>query len=369
MELVILYCVLNFACLCFQGVNSQLMRKAAKIDEPYAMTFSKKLTFFSFFLSSLAFFPQLLDAAEYMQNAVEYIQNTEEVIDRIHGEISGHVTNSAEWIDKFFDDENYLKEENTTRLRISVSSYTQKGEDTDFKAKVNFRLRLPGFSKRLRLFLNTESDELDNTSSVSEDIANRIDRNDDQSTDIGLSYYFKDSENYNIKLTGGARASFNSPALYLKPRFRYFKNLDTWDMRAIEEFVWYTDGRLKSRTELQLERPIPEEQFFRTTGRIDWYTDKDGVYPKLQFELWKILSKKRVVSLGQYNFFKTDDNLKTRFDSAVISINYRQRLWRKWLWFEVTPEVSFPRDRDYDATPGIELKLEANFNKEAVNGS
>ena len=42
-------------------------------------------------------------------------------------------------------------------------------------------------------------------------------------------------------------------------------------------------------------------------------------------------------------------------------MRYRQRIWRKWLFFEVNPQVAFRNDDDFRNTPGIEFRLEASF--------
>jgi hypothetical protein len=34
---------------------------------------------------------------------------------------------------------------------------------------------------------------------------------------------------------------------------------------------------------------------------------------------------------------------------------------RKWLFFEIVPQLSFPRERDFEAVPGILLRIEGIF--------
>jgi hypothetical protein len=45
----------------------------------------------------------------------------------------------------------------------------------------------------------------------------------------------------------------------------------------------------------------------------------------------------------------------------VLSVRYRQRILRDWLFYEVIPQISFPDERDRDATPAILLRLEMFF--------
>jgi hypothetical protein len=39
-------------------------------------------------------------------------------------------------------------------------------------------------------------------------------------------------------------------------------------------------------------------------------------------------------------------------------VRYRQKLWRDWLFFEVAPQASLRRDRDFDLTSGVLFRLE-----------
>jgi hypothetical protein len=45
----------------------------------------------------------------------------------------------------------------------------------------------------------------------------------------------------------------------------------------------------------------------------------------------------------------------------VLSVRFRQRIWRDWLYYEVGPQLVFPREENFDATPGIFLRLEMLF--------
>ena len=286
----------------------------------------------------------------------------ETTVDRYHDAISGGVTSAANWLDSFFYDEHYKEEENKTRLRLSISSFSEQGEGTDFNGKASLRLRLPYLENRLNLFIGADSGDLDTTESDWEDVEDEFTGDDEQNFTIGLRYNAKDTLRKNTSISGGVRFSSGKPIVYVQPRYRYFKSLTNWDLRFIQKIGWYSDSGFESRSELKLDRLLTEELLFRTTAKLDWFEDEDGVYPQLRFILRKPLSKNRVLSMQWNNYFETKPSAV--LDSSVLKLRYRQRLWRKWLWFEAAPQIAFPRDEDYDATSGIYLKLEANFQKE-----
>jgi len=50
-------------------------------------------------------------------------------------------------------------------------------------------------------------------------------------------------------------------------------------------------------------------------------------------------------------------------DVSIFQVRYRQRFWRDWLFFEVAPQISWPRERDYEFVSGILLRFEMYFGK------
>ena len=56
----------------------------------------------------------------------------------------------------------------------------------------------------------------------------------------------------------------------------------------------------------------------------------------------------------------------TPLDEIILKFGYRQRIWRKWLYFEIVPQASFPDDRDFEFVPGILFRVETNFGKKYI---
>jgi hypothetical protein len=285
--------------------------------------------------------------------------NENTIVDTLQQQVSETVVASADWLDAFFDDPNYLAEDNRTRLRVSFKSFSEDGEGTDFDVDFSLRLALPRFENRMQLIVSGETDNFDTTESDWEDIDDQISGREDESLAVGLRYFFRQSERHNVSLSGGVRFRSGSPVVYVQPRYRYEKPLGQWNVRFIERLGWYSDSGFESQTQLQFERPVGDGMFFRTTGDLYWYQDEDGLYPKLRFALNKPLSEKAVVALQWNNYFETEPDAV--LDSSVVKLRYKRQFYREWMSFEVAPQVVFPRDEDYDAVPGIQLKLNVDF--------
>jgi hypothetical protein len=55
--------------------------------------------------------------------------------------------------------------------------------------------------------------------------------------------------------------------------------------------------------------------------------------------------------------------LRDNYKSYSLRARYRTNLWRKWLFLEVWPIVSWPEERDYDLTLGARFRVEINFGR------
>lgn len=280
-------------------------------------------------------------------------------IDEYHDLLAENVNKAAVWFDSFFEEENYDAEDNTTSFRLEFSSFSESGAGTDFKARVGLRLRLPRLEDRLLLFVSGATEDFTTTGSDLEAVEDEFSDSDEDNLAIGLRYFFQQADKSNASLSAGLRFRSGSPVLYLRPRYRYLKRFSTFNLRFVQRFTWYTDSDLESRTQLEYDRIFQDDWFFRTRTQLDWYQDEDGVFPQLNFDLSRPLSERRVIAAAWNNYFETQPD--GVLDASIFKIRYRQQTWRKWFWFEVAPQVAFRRDDDYDATPGIELKVEARF--------
>ena len=279
--------------------------------------------------------------------------------DVVQENISARVADAAGWLDSFFGNDNYEYESNKTRLTLGLSSFSEKGEGTDLKLDTSLRLNLPYLEDRLRLTLSGASQDFDTTDSDWEDIEEDILGTDERNLRAALTYFFRQGDRRNLSLSAGVRSRDGKAAFYLQPRYRHTWYRGDWDLRFVQKVSWYTDTSWDARGELQLERLLGHDWLFRTTGRVNWYEEEDGVFPQLNFGWHRRLSERRALSITWQNYFETYPN--SVLDSSTLRLRYRQQVWRRWFWLSVSPQLVFPREQDYDTVPGIMIEVEARF--------
>lgn len=273
--------------------------------------------------------------------------------------ISTRVTNTAAWIDSFFSHDNNEHESNATRLSLGLSSFTERGEGTDFQLKNSLRINLPHLEDRLRLSVSGSTRDLDTTDSSWEDIEQDIRGTNNSNLGATLTYFLRQDDRRNLSLSAGIRLRDGGVAFYVQPRYRHTWHLRDWDLRFVQRVSRYTDTGWDARSELQLERLLRSDWLFRTTALVNWYEEEDGVFPQFGLSWNRRLDERRALAIRWFNFFETHPN--TVLESSILRLWYRQQIWRRWLWISVAPQLLFPRSEDYATVPGIMFEVEARF--------
>jgi hypothetical protein len=280
------------------------------------------------------------------------------LIDAAHERVSEAILTSAGWIDSFFFDERATREKTETRLRLGISNFSQEGELFRTDLRTSFRLDLPIFDERFHLLL--AGDEIDRDPLGTERTARApVLTPRERSGSVSLRYSFISELLRNASISTGLRFRSGSPVILLEPRYRQTFPLNGWDLRFTQRLTTYTDDSLEIRTIFDLERPLNNRFFFRSTADGAWFHDEVGYHYGFHANLFKPMDRDRMVQFLWSNTFVTRPT--HALEEIVFLVSYRQRFWREWLFFEVSPQISLPREEDYEITPGITLRLDIIF--------
>ncbi|MFA9612464.1 MAG: hypothetical protein ACERK9_00850 [Deltaproteobacteria bacterium] len=284
------------------------------------------------------------------------------IIDYIHRSLSGGVSNTAGSVDAFFDDERHAAEDNRTRLKLRFDVFFEKGESVDLKPRVNLSLAIPRTNKRLKLLVsgNPQDENEDEEGGAAPAV------DEDEDLEVALAYTPVQTISTNFSWRTGLKFSSIIPDWWFGPRWRGYAKGEIWGTRFTETFRWRTDDGFESITTIDFERDVAENFFYRTTLKGKWNQDKEDYRYEIAPKLFQRLDPKRVLKYEYITKFKsTNDH---QWDNFIFRITYRQRIWRKWLFFEIAPQASFPESEDWDFTPGILFRIETFFGKKIKYG-
>jgi hypothetical protein len=283
------------------------------------------------------------------------------VIDAAHKRISSGVLATATWLDSFFSDPRIENEISETRVKVRFSIFAEEDDAVEYNVRANLRLDLPVLKDKLHLLIagDPDDDEEDFQALSGREGERPELTSADDDFSASLRYFLVDTLQRNVSLRSGVKWRNGLPTVFLEPRYRQSVPLDSWLFRFTQRLIGFTDGRRGVRTTFDFERELRQPFFFRTTLDGSWASDEEGYFYDQSFFLFQRFSSRRVIIYGWGNFFRTRPH--HQLDNVVLSVRYRQRILRDWLFYEVIPQISFPDERDRDATPAILLRLEMFF--------
>ncbi len=291
--------------------------------------------------------------------AFSLLERYEWMIDNAHEELANRITNYAAWLDSFFRESTDEIEENKSYAKLSAYLSLEEEEGLEHKLRARVRLVLPEFEDRLHFMVSGSPDE--ETEEEEESPAKKFKTDTGELEDKGgltasLRYFFKQTLKDNLSMRAGLRFSGFEPVALLEPRYRTATTIKPWTLRFSQSLRWYSDDGYRSITRLDMERPFTPNVFFRISTEGNWYEDSNGYYYSVKCATYQRFKLKRVLEyLIGYSFRTRPYHELTEI---TYRLKYRRRLWREWLFFEVTPQVALRNDNQYEPCPGIFFKFD-----------
>lgn len=269
--------------------------------------------------------------------------------------VDTRIERASLWVDGFFNDPNHEAEAAYSQIRLRPEWYYRKEQGSKFKFRFRARINLPNLGRRASLIAGADED------------SGFDDSVDDSADDgvLGLQFFMKESSAWNTSFTAGVK--FNDFAFFLGPRIRYRANVgEKGSYRFTQTVRWQTNNYWQFNSRLDLNRLINERFYFRQTFDGRWRGEKsedEGYRTRISSFLTQSLTP---LSGFQYEFstiFHTKPD--THVDRYVVALRYRKQTAKKWLYYEIVPQVSWDEEYDYKFNPGIRLRLEFFYGKSA----
>ncbi len=261
-------------------------------------------------------------------------------------------------IDRFFGDERNFQESNRSVLQLDLSELLQKGGDRQARLSVKAKLHLPSTEQRLHLLLESDpeknttgADTQNQTKSVGQiatpenyGVAVRYEKEEEQvwhySTDVGIKVQTP------LQPFVRARVSMATP-------------LDSWRMKITQSLFWFSQPGAGETTQLDFEHVLGNPALFRATSTATWMHTLQRFDLRQDFSVYHTLDERRAL---QYQASAIGVNRpQAQVNDYVLSVLYRQQLHRRWLFFDINPQLHFPHESNFRLTPLLLLRLEMLF--------
>lgn len=264
-------------------------------------------------------------------------------LDRFSGNIDSF------FVDTFFSDDITGDDVEGTRARFSFFTRRELGDPVDYKFGLDVKLVLPNTNQRLNLLLESE-DESVRESDPLESVENN-------EYSAALRFIIKESESWKTNLDAGIRWG-TPPNPFLQARARRYIYLHNWSINATQKLFYRVLDGVGEETRIQFNRPLTIDQLLRFDAQASYLLEED--YFKLGYSAGYYQELSRKAALGYVaSASGSNQHADATFYAYSLAFRYRRQVWREWVFFEVSPELIWTRENDYETTPVIMFRLES----------
>ena len=299
---------------------------------------------------------QALNAQKGREVAVIQGQNRfTRCLDEGHEKLFCWMDNAVRAVDTrgLADNAPYDPELSTFKLKVLTRAGGKSREkSTDFKVRFRGDLALPRLEKNLHLFLdNAGRDSLPGTDPMKQESDMRL----------GMRAMFHTLDDGEFSLGGGLRWRDSHPVVYASLDWRWTNEMSGWDFCLNPRVVCYSDDGFGQSTVLTWTRPAGSRRFFQILTAERSAESMEGVEFEQSFRFYWLRSGKGRGWVAQASVFPHIQSSDWYWDDSLVNLTWRDALYRKWIYYTLTPQVQFPKEDEYQARPSLRIGLEILF--------
>jgi len=132
-------------------------------------------------------------------------------------------------------------------------------------------------------------------------------------------------------------------------------------LRFTEYAFWIDNEGFKETSRLDLEYAISAATLLRFSNSATYVENRVGVDWVSELSLYRQLSPKDAISLDISAWMPTRP--EAQWNNFRVGSRYRRNFFRSWLFYEIEPEISWPRNefRDRTSVSAITFLVEVQF--------
>lgn len=258
-------------------------------------------------------------------------------------------------IDAFYNNQKFSQETEETYVSIRLDSFFQSKENVQYNATLNAQIPLVRSQKYFHFFINKVTN-------------NFTDKEPQDTATVGVNYFT------HIFYTLKSKYTVATHGLNPFVQARYFLIFDffAWKIEPIQTFTYSKNEKFEEESNLYFDKQITSLSLFRLSLGRKTRQSIDGIDYMTSLAYFYSPKKNTGINLtqsfsGNTRYQYLEENQDIKIDSGitnyVTSITWRKNIYRKWLFYQVTPSVSFHKKYDYDPNYTLLFLLELYFGK------
>jgi hypothetical protein len=270
-------------------------------------------------------------------------------------------------VDRFFGDERHYQEANDSVLQLDFTRVTGYGGEHGFVASGRAKVHLPAAEKRLHLLIETDPDKNATVDSTQKQTPPLKKPAAPASYAAALRLERAREDRWHLSADGGLQFHGLSTTPFVRTRGRVTVPLEEWSMKLAESLFWFNTIGVGQTTQLDFERPLNDDLLFRSSSNASWLRDTTNFDLRQDLSFFQKLDNRNALLYQASALGATRP--QSRVTDYVVLLLYRYRLHREWIFFELSPQLHFPKERNYQSTWALSMRLEFLFDRSQSSGS
>lgn len=311
---------------------------------------------------------------QHMENPL--LNETLGLFDQAQSWLGGHVDDLGEEVDAFFGTEEDFEQTKGTRLDLLAPIRFHANGDIDADFKYRAKIELPKTNHRWNLIVTSVDENLNGFAgeegrsaggAAPAGTAARGTTSNSNGTAVGLRFML-DAKDYTTALFDfGLNFSGVDPDPFVRLKGTYKWQLtDKSYLRMVQDLFWERFKGIGLNSEVKLDYQINDLYLLRSRTDGTWWDDDQYYELHHNFIYYQRFNRHRALAYHVGWDWDTKGN-GFNITSYHTGFNWRERIYKQWLFFEIEPRVDFRQDNSFrTADPSIIFMLEAQFYRERL---
>lgn len=280
------------------------------------------------------------------------------VIDGPRDYLSEKIVTYTKAVDEFFGDERYFQESNKSVIQLELNQTIAQGGNRNFLFEGKAKLDLPAAQRRFQIVLESNPEQK-TTGDIKKDQPSAA-KETAKPEQYAASVRYEQSEESRWHFSSDAGAKFQFPLdFFVRARGSYAIPFEIWRLKVTESVFWFGTIGLGQTTQLDLERKLSEPLLFRATSTATCLEAPQNCDLRQDFSIFHTLNERSAMFYQASVIGVSQPDLKET--AYTLLMKYRYRLHKDWVFFEVSPQLNFPRTDDFRLNASLLLRLEILF--------
>ena len=268
-------------------------------------------------------------------------------------------------VDMFFTNKKSKASENKGSIFVYSSFYKKEGESIDSKYDFQLRFDLPHTTKKLKIVIEKQQDEIGNALSDTSVTNNKTIRKDGKIVNKSDTHYTAGANFLLVK--SKYFISFFHFGIRLDMPLNPFVKVDLQkkittkhvNIELSQKVMMYRQEGLQEVSQLSLNRKINKNLQADLINSLVWSEETDDFILRNNFILSQDVGTEKSLSYS----LGANARLSPAFyyESYDASVSYRQLLYRDWLYGTFTLGADFPKASDFNDEKFVQFRLDIFF--------